>query len=54
MGKNRTWKDVKDELDKLLSDNAVIAYIDIIGNDTFYVHYLAGEDEGYGVGSRCA
>ena len=52
MGKNRTWKDVKDELDKLLSDDVSVSYIDIVGNDTFYVHNFAGEDEGYGVCSK--
>ena len=52
MGKNRIWKDVKDELDKLLDDHSVVSYIDIIGKDTFYIHYFHGEDEGYGVCSK--
>ena len=50
--KNRTWGDVKKELDKLMDDDSTVSYIDISANDTFYVHKVEDEDEGCGICSN--
>ena len=50
--KNRTWGMVKKEIDRLISNDTTVSYIDITANDVFYIHQVKNEDEGCGICSK--